>query len=294
VPATPFALRRARISPAPTRSGRTTTTPAASPPDRATYIIPPPDASDDFLACPTIRDQLTPRPSPFVMSNNFGGGFADDADRVALTSMRFASPESAGAEACSGGGARAQPSASTGTITRLTEDGAGDDTCTPLPPWAVRAGARETIYFNPATTTAAIVTCGGLCPGLNDVVQGLVVKLSNYGLPDGSILGVRGGLRGFYDKAAKPVPLTRADVEGIQLQGGTILGTSRGGADIPSIVRRLAVDAVDMCFVVGGNGGNAAAAAIAAECAARNVACAVVGVPKSIDNDILLIDRCVM
>ena len=60
-----------------------------------------------------------------------------------------------------------------------------------LPPWAMRAGARETIYYNPAEVTAAIVTCGGLCPGLNDVVQGLVRKLEDYGVPEGSILGIR-------------------------------------------------------------------------------------------------------
>ena len=63
--------------------------------------------------------------------------------------------------------------------------------CVPLPPWAVRAGARETIYHDPKTVNAAIVTCGGLCPGLNDVVQGLVRKLEAYGVPDGNILGIR-------------------------------------------------------------------------------------------------------
>ena len=63
--------------------------------------------------------------------------------------------------------------------------------CVPLPPWAVRAGARETIYHDPSTVNAAIVTCGGLCPGLNDVVQGLVRKLEDYGVPDGNILGIR-------------------------------------------------------------------------------------------------------
>ncbi len=61
----------------------------------------------------------------------------------------------------------------------------------PLPAWAIRAGARETIYFNPAEVNVAIVTCGGLCPGLNDVVQGLVRKLEDYGVPDGNIMGIR-------------------------------------------------------------------------------------------------------
>ena len=71
-----------------------------------------------------------------------------------------------------------------------------------------------------------------------------------------------------------------------------MLGTSRGGADIPTIVKRLSVAAVDMVFVIGGNGGNAGAAAIQAECERQGVVCSVVGVPKSIDNDILLIDKC--
>jgi 6-phosphofructokinase 1 len=62
-----------------------------------------------------------------------------------------------------------------------------------MPSWAVRAGARRQVYFEAATVTAAIVTCGGLCPGLNDVVQGLVLKLSDYGVPEGNILGIRYG-----------------------------------------------------------------------------------------------------
>lgn len=83
--------------------------------------------------------------------------------------------------------------------------------------------------------------------------------------------------------------LTKHTVEGIQLQGGTILGTSRGGANIREIVKRLDMWGVDMLFVVGGNGGNAGANAIQEMCAKENVICAVVGIPKSIDNDILLV-----
>jgi 6-phosphofructokinase 1 len=60
-----------------------------------------------------------------------------------------------------------------------------------MPAWAVRAGAREKIFFDPKQVTAAIVTCGGLCPGLNDVVQGIVKKLEDYGVPEGNILGIR-------------------------------------------------------------------------------------------------------
>lgn len=48
----------------------------------------------------------------------------------------------------------------------------------------------------PSQVTAAIVTCGGLCPGLNDVVQNIVFTLTDYGVPEDQILGIRYGLRG--------------------------------------------------------------------------------------------------
>ena len=237
---------------------------------------------------PTLQTdtlQLKPQPSPFAVHNNFEGGFVSDDDRVALQSMKFGSATSAGASTV------AYKTGSAGSKQNWMQSSL-EQMGVPLPTWAMRAGARETIYHNPATTTACIVTCGGLCPGLNDVVAGLVAKLSDYGVPDGNILGVRYGYRGFYDPEYKPVVLTKKSVDGIQLQGGTVLGTSRGGADIREIVKRLDMWGVDMLFVVGGNGGNAGAAAIQAECQERNVACSVVGIPKSIDNDILLIDRC--
>lgn len=102
----------------------------------------------------------------------------------------------------------------------------------------------------------------------------------------------RYGLRGFYERDAKPITLTRSLVDGIHLRGGTMLGTSRGGANVKEIVRRIDLWGLNMVFVVGGNGGNAAANAIQLECEAQGVVCSVVGVPKSIDNDILLVDRC--
>ncbi|KAK9831834.1 hypothetical protein WJX81_000048 [Elliptochloris bilobata] len=251
------------------------------------FAVDAPDIGEEVLECPTLRDRLEPRPSPYTASNNFGGGFVSDGDRVALQSMRFASPASAGAT-CFG----------TGMMTSTAAEGAKlainsvDQVCVPLPPWAIRAGARQDIYYNPAEVNVAIVTCGGLCPGLNDVVQGLVRKLEDYGVPEGNILGIKYGYKGFYDRRHKPVVLTRKVVDGIHLQGGTILGTSRGGADIKEIVKRIDMWAIDMVFVVGGNGGNAGAQAIQAECARSGVVCSVVGVPKSIDNDILLIDKC--
>jgi 6-phosphofructokinase 1 len=70
---------------------------------------------------------------------------------------------------------------------------------TPLPSWAIRAGARKVIYHDPKSTVAAIVTCGSLCPGVNDCIQALVHRLEDYGVPDGAIFGIRNGFQGFYD-----------------------------------------------------------------------------------------------
>lgn len=161
-----------------------------------------------------------------------------------------------------------------------------------LPPFALRSGARRSIYSDPGAVTAAIVTCGGLCPGLNDVVQNIVCTLCDYGVPEDQIFGIKYGLRGFLDRTTKPVMLGRQAVDGIHLRGGTVLGTSRGNAKMHEIVERMRLWGVNMLFVIGGNGGNAAAHAIAKECEAQGHVCNVVGVPKSIDNDIQLIDRC--
>lgn len=85
---------------------------------------------------------------------------------------------------------------------------------------------------------------------------------ADYGVPEDQILGIRYGLRGFYERDAKPIPMSRALVDGIHLRGGTMLGTSRGGANVQEIVKRIDLWGLDMVFVVGGNGGNAAASAI--------------------------------
>eukprot|EP00892_Ulva_mutabilis_P001888 jgi/Ulvmu1/116/UM001_0120.1 len=243
------------------------------------YQWPAPDL-DDVMDVATLHHKLRQRDSPFVATNYYGGGFVDDEDRVSLSSIHFASPESTGATD------RCRPRTS---VAETMDD---DEECELMPTWALRAGARRRIYFEPSAVTAAIVTCGGLCPGLNDVVQGLVQKLTDYGVPEGGILGIRYGFQGFYNPDCKPLVLTPAAVEGIQLQGGTILGTSRGGANIREIVKRLDMWGVSMLFVVGGNGGHAGADAIHQMCTRENVVCAIVGIPKSIDNDILLVDRC--
>lgn len=82
---------------------------------------------------------------------------------------------------------------------------------------------RVPLAADPKKVTAAVVTCGGLCPGLNDVVQNIVYTLDDYGVPEDQIFGIRYGLRGFLDRHAKPVQLTHQWVDGIQLKGGTVL-----------------------------------------------------------------------
>jgi len=230
---------------------------------------------EDVLEVRHLRDRLVPRPSPYINTNNMGGGFVGDRDKIRLHTVEFESSDSAGAF-CSDGMA---------TV-------GDEDTCILLPEWAIRCGPRRTIFYNPQEVSAAVVTCGGLCPGLNDVVQNVVYTLLDYGVPPDNILGIRFGLRGFYSREHKPIQLTAQNVDGIHLTGGTVLGTSRGGATVKEIVSRISLWGLNMVFVVGGNGGNAAAHAIAEECESQQVNCSVIGIPKSIDNDILLIDRC--
>lgn len=97
--------------------------------------------------------------------------------------------------------------------------------------WAVRAGPRQKVYFSPASVRAAIVTVGGLCPGLNDVVRDVTLVLESYGVSQ--IFGIRYGLHGFYD--ASPIALNRDVVDCIHESGGTFLGTTRGGSDVPKM-----------------------------------------------------------
>ncbi|GMH35503.1 hypothetical protein BSKO_03371 [Bryopsis sp. KO-2023] len=236
----------------------------------------PQDPYGDTMPVKTLRDRLQPRDSPFVVDNNAGGGFVCDDDRINIQAVQFGSPESVGAE-CEHG---------------LADMSLEDEMCIVLPRFAVRSGPRRRIYFKPAGVTAAIVTCGGLCPGLNDVIQAIVYKLTDYGVPEDNIMGIRFGLRGFYDPMNRPIVMHRELVDDIHLRGGTMLGTSRGGADISQIVSRIHLWDLDMLFVLGGNGGNAAANAIQEECERRDVLCSVIGVPKSIDNDILIVDKC--
>lgn len=151
-----------------------------------------------------------------------------------------------------------------------------------------RAGPRQKVYFESEEVHACIVTCGGLCPGLNTVIREIVCGLYNmYGV--NKILGIDGGYRGFY--ARNTVPLTPKVVNDIHKRGGTILGTSRGGHDKPKIVDSIQDRGINQVYIIGGDGTQKGAAVIFEEIKRRGLKVAVVGVPKTIDNDIPVIDK---
>ncbi len=151
-------------------------------------------------------------------------------------------------------------------------------------------GPRRRIFFDPARTRVGIVTCGGLCPGLNNVIRALVLELTeHYGVT--GILGFPDGYRGLVPGNPKrPVILTAESVNDIHSRGGTILGTSRGDQDAAGMVDTLQGLGICVLFVIGGDGTLRGAQKIADAAAARGCELAVVGVPKTIDNDIPFID----
>jgi 6-phosphofructokinase 1 len=162
--------------------------------------------------------------------------------------------------------------------------------CEFVPEFAKRAGPRALIYHDPATTHAAIVNCGGLCPGINDVIRSVVTTLeTGYGVKE--ISGIRFGFGGFWKEGVSNLKLTRSNTSGVQRAGGSVIGTGRGGGDVPKIVDSIERQGINMVFVIGGNGSHAGADAISDECARRGLAVSVVGIPKTIDNDILHIDK---
>lgn len=151
-------------------------------------------------------------------------------------------------------------------------------------------GPREFLFFDPKKVTAGIVTCGGLCPGLNNVVRSLVLELHHkFGVP--RILGFRYGYEGMTRRGAPPLDLTPAAVAHIHQQGGSLLGQSRGKQDPAEMVDFLIEQGVNVLFPVGGDGTLRGAHAIHQEARRRGVDIAVVGVPKTIDNDVPYVDR---
>lgn len=154
-----------------------------------------------------------------------------------------------------------------------------------------QAGPREKIYFDPGTVKAGIVTCGGLSPGINDVIRALVMELHyRYGVPQ--ILGFRYGYRGLVQKYnLEPVELTPDLVNDIQYEGGSFLSSSRGNQDPAEMVDTLERMGINMLFTVGGDGTLRGALSIHEEIKRRGLKISIVGVPKTIDNDINMIHR---
>jgi 6-phosphofructokinase 1 len=154
-----------------------------------------------------------------------------------------------------------------------------------------KAGPREKLFFDPARTKAAIVTCGGLCPGINNVIRSVFLELRmRYGVPD--VLGIRFGYEGLNPRIGlPPLMLTSEFVEDIHKEGGTVLGSSRGEHSPAVMVDFLQAQGIQILLCVGGDGTQRGAHQIAEEARRRRLPIAVVGIPKTIDNDILYCDR---
>lgn len=154
-----------------------------------------------------------------------------------------------------------------------------------------KAGPRRKIFFHPESVRAAIVTCGGLCPGLNDVIRATVmVSWYRYGIR--SILGLRYGFEGLVPEFGhKPLRLDPDVVADIHRNGGTILGTSRGGQDPTVMADFLVRNGINILFAVGGDGTQRGALIVAREIEKRRLPISVVGIPKTIDNDIAFTER---
>ncbi|CAK9233835.1 unnamed protein product [Sphagnum troendelagicum] len=151
-----------------------------------------------------------------------------------------------------------------------------------------RAGPRDKIYFRPEEVKACIVTCGGLCPGLNTVIREIVCGLwTQYGVRE--IYGIHGGYRGFYSR--NTTDLTPKIVNDIHKRGGTVLGTSRGGHDTSKIVDSIQDRGINQVYIIGGDGTQKGANVIHEECKKRGLKVVVAGIPKTIDNDIEIIDK---
>jgi 6-phosphofructokinase 1 len=153
------------------------------------------------------------------------------------------------------------------------------------------AGPRRKIFFDPSKTKAGIVTCGGLCPGFNDVIRGLVMELHFlYGVK--KIYGFSNGYQGFIAKYGRSVmDLTPQNVSQINEQGGSILGSSRGSQSPVEIVDCLERMGINLLFVIGGDGTLRGAHGIHDEISKRDLKISVIGIPKTIDNDISFIDQ---
>ncbi len=153
------------------------------------------------------------------------------------------------------------------------------------------AGPREKIFFEPSLTKAAIVTCGGLCPGINDVIRAIVMELY-YRYRVRNIVGIRYGFQGLIPGYGhKVLELTPNEVIDIHAKGGSILSSSRGKQNVSEIVKTLKRMNIDILFCIGGDGTMRAVKHIVEELLARGLSISVIGIPKTIDNDLNLVPK---
>jgi len=153
------------------------------------------------------------------------------------------------------------------------------------------AGPRRKIFFDPSKLSCGIVTCGGLCPGLNDVIRSVVFALSyHYGVK--TVWGFRFGYEGLVARHGhEPLRLTPDVVDAIHEDGGTILGSSRGPQDVSEMVDTLQRRGIGILFTLGGDGTQRGALAIAEEIRRRNLPIGVIGIPKTVDNDVSFVQQ---
>lgn len=153
------------------------------------------------------------------------------------------------------------------------------------------AGPRRQIFFDPSKLKCALVSCGGLCPGLNDVIRSMVLEL-HYGYGVRNIIGIRYGLQGFIARYGHDlIDLSPKTVVNINDRGGTVLGSSRGPQDIDEIIDSLERMNIGLLFMIGGDGTLTSADRIAGAIMDKGLKIGVVGVPKTIDNDIHMVSR---
>ncbi len=152
-------------------------------------------------------------------------------------------------------------------------------------------GPFRELFFDPSSVNVGIITCGGLCPGLNDVIRSITYSsLDAYQVKN--VYGFRNGYAGLATGASRePIILTHDIVHNIHEQGGTILGSSRGGQSLVDMVDNLVRYNVSILFVIGGDGAHHGSMGIAAEIKKRDLKIAVIGIPKTIDNDISFIHK---
>jgi 6-phosphofructokinase 1 len=153
------------------------------------------------------------------------------------------------------------------------------------------AGPRAKLFFDPAKTRAGIVTCGGLCPGMNNVIRALFLELHHtYGVAE--VLGFRGGYQGLDPaRGLEPTVITHAFVGNLHKHGGTILGTSRGPVDTAAAVDNLIRRDVNILFTIGGDGTQRGGNELYQQSKRRGHALSVVGIPKTVDNDVAFVAR---